>query len=93
MNALPQFWSAMPEARVLLFTLGISIFTAILFGLAPAFTGARISQVRKVLTTADEGAAGFARGTEGLRKSIEAATPIVTGVGALITGIRALLAH
>lgn len=56
-------------------------------------TGARIPQVRKLLTGADEGAAGFARGTEGLRKSIEAATPIVTAIGALITGIRALLAH
>jgi putative ABC transport system permease protein len=42
-NALGQFWSAAPEPRILLFTLCVSILTAALFGLAPAFSGARVS--------------------------------------------------
>jgi putative ABC transport system permease protein len=43
LNALPQFWSGGVEPRVLLFTFAISIATALLFGLAPAFAGTRIS--------------------------------------------------
>jgi putative ABC transport system permease protein len=42
-NALGQFWSAAPEPRILVFALGISLITAVLFGLAPAFTGTRVS--------------------------------------------------
>ena len=42
-NVLGQFSSAAPEPRILLFALGISLITAVLFGLAPAFTGARVS--------------------------------------------------
>ena len=42
-NALGQFWAAAPEPRILLFALGISVITAVLFGLAPAFTGTRVS--------------------------------------------------
>jgi predicted permease len=40
-NVLGQFWSAKPEPRILLFTLCLSVLTAAVFGLAPAFTGAR----------------------------------------------------
>lgn len=42
-KALPQFWSSGLEPRTLLFTFGISLITALLFGLAPAFSGTRIS--------------------------------------------------
>jgi putative ABC transport system permease protein len=40
-NALGQFWTVAPNWRVLLFTLTVSLLTALLFGLAPAFAGAR----------------------------------------------------
>lgn len=64
------------------------------FSIALSFvTGARLSQIGRLLTAADAEAAGLSKGTEGLRKMIEIATPIVTAIGALITGIRALLAH
>ena len=42
-NMLGQFSSAMPDGRMLLFAIGISLVTSILFGLAPAFTATRFS--------------------------------------------------
>ena len=57
-NSLPQFWSAGVDLRVLLFTLGISILTAVLFGLAPAFAGTRVS----LADTLKEGGRGGAVG-------------------------------
>jgi predicted permease len=40
-NALPQFWSAGLDWRVLAFAGCVSLVTALLFGLAPAFTATR----------------------------------------------------
>jgi predicted permease len=60
-NALGQFWSATPEPRVLFFTLGISIVTAVLFGLAPAFTGTRVSLAETLREGGRSGAVGFGR--------------------------------
>ena len=57
-NSLPQFWSAGVDVRVLLFTLGISIATAVVFGLAPAFAGTRVS----LMDTLKEGGRGGAIG-------------------------------
>jgi putative ABC transport system permease protein len=67
-NALGQFWSAAPELRVLLFTLGISIVTAVLFGLAPAFTGTRVS----LADTLKEGgrSAGIGSGRQRFRRML-----------------------
>ena len=44
-NAMHQFWSAGLDLRVAVFALGISILTAILFGLAPALTATRVPLV------------------------------------------------
>ena len=41
-NALPQFSSGAFDFRMLAFALGVSLATAVLFGMAPAFTGSRI---------------------------------------------------
>jgi putative ABC transport system permease protein len=60
-NALGQFWPAAPEPRVLLFALGISILTALLFGLAPAWTGARVALADTLREEGRSGAVGFAR--------------------------------
>ena len=42
-NLLGQFSSAAPDLRIVLFALSISLITAALFGVAPAFTGSRVS--------------------------------------------------
>jgi putative ABC transport system permease protein len=60
-NALPQFWSASAEPRVLLFTLAVSILTAMLFGLAPAFTGARAPLADVLREAGRSGTAAMAR--------------------------------
>jgi putative ABC transport system permease protein len=60
-NALGQFWSAAPEPRVLLFALGISILTALLFGLAPAWTGTRVTLADTLREEGRSGAAGSGR--------------------------------
>jgi len=73
-NALSQFWSATPEPRVLVFTLAISIFTAVLFGLVPAFTGTRVS----IAATLREGGRG---GTVGTAKQALRRMLVVAEVG------------
>jgi putative ABC transport system permease protein len=60
-NTLGQFWSATADARVLFFTLGISVLTAVLFGLAPALTGTRVSLADTLREGGRSGAAGFGR--------------------------------
>jgi putative ABC transport system permease protein len=60
-NSLPMFWSTGVDLRVLLFTLGISVFTALLFGLAPAFAGSRVSVADTLKEAGRTGAAGVGR--------------------------------
>jgi len=60
-NALGQFSSAAPDARMLLFALGISLVTAVLFGLAPAFTGTRMSLADTLREGGRSGAVGLGR--------------------------------
>ena len=60
-NALGQFWPAAPEPRVLLFTLALSLLTAVLVGLAPAFTGSRVSLTETLSEGGRSGAAGLGR--------------------------------
>jgi putative ABC transport system permease protein len=60
-NSLGQFSSAAPEPRVLLFALAISLLTAVLFGLAPAFTGTRVSLADTLREAGRSGAIGLGR--------------------------------
>jgi putative ABC transport system permease protein len=60
-NVMAPFWSATPDARVLLFTFAASIATAILFGLAPAFSGTRVSLADSLREAGRNGTTGAAR--------------------------------
>ena len=73
-NALHQFWSAGLDLRVAAFALGISILTAILFGLAPALTATRVPLVE----TLKEGGRG---GGVGARRQRFRRMLVVTEVG------------
>lgn len=57
-NMLAQFWPTAPEPRVLLFALGISVVTAVLFGLGPAFAGTRVSLADTLREGGRSGTAG-----------------------------------
>ncbi|HEY6929985.1 MAG TPA: ABC transporter permease [Thermoanaerobaculia bacterium] len=60
-NALPQFWSAGLDLRVLAFALGVSAFTAVLFGLAPAVTSTRVPVVETLKEGGRSGGVGAGR--------------------------------
>jgi putative ABC transport system permease protein len=60
-NALHQFWSAGLDFRVAAFALGISVLTAILFGLAPALTATRVPLVETLKEGGRGGGAGARR--------------------------------
>ncbi len=66
---LPRAWAVGVDAKVLLFTLGISIFAAILFGLAPAL---KITRPDLVETLKEGG-----RGGSGTRHRIQSAFVVV----------------
>jgi predicted permease len=60
-SSLGRFSSAVPDTRILLFALGISFITAVLFGLAPAFTGTRVSLGDTLKEGGRSGATGLSR--------------------------------
>jgi putative ABC transport system permease protein len=60
-NVLGQFSSAVPDLRIVLFALGVSLITAVLFGVAPAFTGTRVSLSDTLKEGSRSGAVGVGR--------------------------------
>jgi predicted permease len=60
-NLLGQFSSAVLDLRIVLFALGISLITAVLFGVAPAFTGTRVSLSETLKEGGRSGAIGVGR--------------------------------
>ena len=60
-NALPQFWPGGLDVRVLAFAMAVAFATAILFGLAPAFTGSRVSLTDTLKEGGRTGEAGAGR--------------------------------
>ena len=66
-NMLGQFSSAVPGSRMLLFAIGISLVTSILFGLAPAFTATRFSLES---TLREGGRSGVSRNRQRFRRML-----------------------
>jgi predicted permease len=79
------------DARVLLFTLGISLLGGIGFGLAPAFKAAHVS-LQQVLRQNARGAGGPRLRLQGLLVAVELAMALVllTGTGLMLRSLAAL---
>ncbi|HKF41617.1 MAG TPA: ABC transporter permease [Thermoanaerobaculia bacterium] len=87
-NALPHFWPAALDLRVLAFALAVSVVTALLFGLAPAMTGARVSLMDTLKEGGRSGDAGAGR--QRLRRALVTAE---VGLSLVLVFAAALLAQ
>jgi putative ABC transport system permease protein len=85
-NALPQFSSGAFDFRMLAFALGVSLATAVLFGMAPAFTGSRIPSAEALKEGGRSAGAGVAR--QRLRRTLVIAE---VGLSLVLVFVAALL--
>jgi predicted permease len=80
-GALPRAGEVSLDARVLLFTLSVSIFAGIVFGLAPALKTSRVN-LQQVLRETARGASRSRHRLQGIFVAVEVATALVLLVGA-----------
>jgi predicted permease len=80
-EALPRSESVHMDSRVLLFTLGASLLSGILFGLAPALRTAR-ADIHETLKEGGRGSSGARQRLQGTFVVVEMATALVLLVGA-----------
>ena len=78
---LPRASDVTIDARVLLFTLGVSLLAGIIFGLAPALRASR-TNLQRVLRTAGRGSGGARYRLQGWFVACEVAMALVLLVGA-----------
>ncbi|HEY2467103.1 MAG TPA: ABC transporter permease [Terracidiphilus sp.] len=90
--ALPRAAEVSIDARVLLFTLAVSLFAGILFGLIPALRSSATS-LHEVLRQTTRGAGGARHRVQGILVSIEVAMALVllVGAGLMLRSLAALL--
>jgi len=81
LDTLPRAQEVRVDARVLFFTLGISLLSGILFGLAPALRAARLN-VQSTLKEGGRGASGSRHRAQGIFVVAEMAMALVLLVGA-----------
>ena len=79
--ALPRADEVSLDAKVLLFTLALSTFTGIVFGLAPAVKATRTS-LQDVMKQSGRGSSGFRHRLQGTFVAVEIALALVLLVGA-----------
>jgi predicted permease len=80
-TALPRASNIAIDARVLLFTLGISLLGGLGVGLAPAFRASKVN-LQQVLRRSSRGAGGTSRRLQGMMVAFELAMALVLLVGA-----------
>jgi predicted permease len=80
-SALPRSSEVSLDSRVLLFTLGVSLFAGILFGLAPALKTSRVN-LQEVLRESGRGSSGARHRIQGVFVVIEVAMALILLVGA-----------
>ena len=80
-GTLPRVEEISLDAHVLLFTLALSLFAAIVFGLAPALRGSRVN-LMEILKESGRGSIGARHRLQGIFVTIEVATALVLLIGA-----------
>ena len=79
--ALPRAGEVSLNSKVLLFTLGLSLFTGVIFGLAPALKATR-TNLQEVMKQSGRGSSGFRHRLQGIFVAGEVALALVLLVGA-----------
>jgi predicted permease len=80
-GTLPRVEEISLDGRVLLFTLGLSLFAAIVFGLAPALKGSRVN-LMEILRESGRGSAGARHRLQRIFVASEVAMALVLLIGA-----------
>lgn len=80
-SAVPRASEVSMDSRVLIFTLGVSLFAGVFFGLAPALKTARVD-LQEVLKESGRGASGVRHRLQGVFVVAEVAMALVLLVGA-----------
>jgi predicted permease len=80
-GALPRASEVSLDSRVLLFTLGVSLFAGLLFGLAPALKTSRVG-LHEVLKESGRSSSGARQRLQGIFVAVEIAMALVLLVGA-----------
>ncbi|MGH9731349.1 MAG: ABC transporter permease, partial [Candidatus Acidiferrales bacterium] len=90
-GTLPRASEVSLDSRVLLFTLGVSLFAGIVFGLAPALKASR-ANLQEVLKESGRGASGARHRIQGVFVAVEVAMALVllVGAGLMIRSLAAL---
>ncbi|HEV2405321.1 MAG TPA: FtsX-like permease family protein, partial [Ktedonobacterales bacterium] len=90
-GTLPRASDVSLDSRVLLFTLGVSLFAGIVFGLAPALKASR-ANLQEVLKESGRGASGARHRIQGIFVAVEVAMALVllVGAGLMIRSLAAL---
>src|SRR6516165_1294572 len=79
--ALPRGNEVSLDLKVLLFTLALSLFTGVIFGLAPALKATRIN-LQETMNQSGRGSSGFRQRLQGTFVAVEVAMALVLLVGA-----------
>jgi predicted permease len=90
-GALPRAAEVSLDSRVLLFTLALSLFAGIIFGLAPALKTSRVN-LEEILKETGRGASGARHRLQGVFVAVEVAMALVllVGAGLMVRSLSAL---
>ena len=91
-GALPRANEVALDSRVLLFTIALSLFAGIIFGLAPALKTSRVN-LQEILKESGRGLSGTRHRLQGVFVAVEVAMALVllVGAGLMIRSLTALL--
>jgi predicted permease len=90
-GTLPRANEVALDSRVLVFTMAISLFAAIVFGLAPALKGSRVN-LQEVLKEFGRGSSGTRHRLQGIFVAVEVAMALIllVGAGLMLRSVAAL---